>query len=68
MLSDFDYYAAHQRTSKIFVEVERARLTRILSKIREEEGKIAEACDILQDLQVSRTLDAFGSWLIIVFV
>ncbi|KAJ3069031.1 26S proteasome non-ATPase regulatory subunit 12 [Podochytrium sp. JEL0797] len=42
---------------KIFVEVERARLTRILSKIREEEGKIAEACDILIDLQV----ETFGS-------
>ncbi|KAI9331888.1 PCI domain-containing protein [Obelidium mucronatum] len=42
---------------KIFVEVERARVTRILSKIREEEGKITEACDILQELQV----ETFGS-------
>ncbi|KAJ3207864.1 26S proteasome non-ATPase regulatory subunit 12 [Entophlyctis luteolus] len=42
---------------KIFVEVERARLTRTLSKIREDEGKIAEACDILQELQV----ETFGS-------
>ncbi|KAI8805251.1 PCI domain-containing protein [Cladochytrium replicatum] len=42
---------------KIFVEVERARLTRMLSKIREDEGKIAEAADILQELQV----ETFGS-------
>lgn len=42
---------------KIFVEVERARLTRILSKIREDEGKIEEAADILQELQV----ETFGS-------
>ncbi|KAJ3009465.1 UNVERIFIED_CONTAM: 26S proteasome non-ATPase regulatory subunit 12, partial [Siphonaria sp. JEL0065] len=42
---------------KIFVEVERARVTRILTKIREEEGKIVEACDILQELQV----ETFGS-------
>ncbi|KAJ3105682.1 26S proteasome non-ATPase regulatory subunit 12 [Phlyctochytrium planicorne] len=42
---------------KIFVEVERARLTRILSKIREDEGKIAEAADVLQELQV----ETFGS-------
>ncbi len=37
---------------KIFVEIERARLTRILAKIREDEGKIAEAADILQEIQV----------------
>ena len=37
---------------KIFVEIERARLTRILAKIREEEGKIGEAADILQEIQV----------------
>lgn len=38
---------------KIFVEVERARLTRILAKIREQEGKVAEAAEILQEVQVS---------------
>ncbi|EEB08182.2 19S proteasome regulatory subunit Rpn502 [Schizosaccharomyces japonicus yFS275] len=32
---------------KIYVEIERARLTRLLSNIREEEGKIEEAKDIL---------------------
>ncbi|KAI8970206.1 PCI domain-containing protein [Mycotypha africana] len=42
---------------KIYVEVERARITRLLSKIREDEGKITEAADILQELQV----ETFGS-------
>eukprot|EP01087_Luapelamoeba_hula_P001952 TRINITY_DN1173_c0_g1_i1.p1 TRINITY_DN1173_c0_g1~~TRINITY_DN1173_c0_g1_i1.p1 ORF type:complete len:466 (-),score=98.64 TRINITY_DN1173_c0_g1_i1:67-1464(-) len=37
---------------KIFVEIERARLTRILVGIKESEGKIAEAADILQEVQV----------------
>lgn len=34
------------------MEVERARLTRTLATIKEKEGKIVEACDLLQDLQV----------------
>ncbi|KAI9022826.1 PCI domain-containing protein [Phycomyces nitens] len=42
---------------KIYVEVERARVTRMLSKIREDEGKTTEAADILQELQV----ETFGS-------
>ncbi|CAO3652964.1 unnamed protein product [Mucor hiemalis] len=42
---------------KIYVEVERARITRLLAKIREEEGKTSEAADILQELQV----ETFGS-------
>ncbi|CAG8676603.1 21977_t:CDS:10 [Dentiscutata erythropus] len=42
---------------KIYVEVERARLTRWLSKIKEDEGNINEAADILQELQV----ETFGS-------
>ena len=37
---------------KIFVEIERARLTRMLAKIKEDEGKVAEAADVLQQLQV----------------
>ncbi len=37
----------------MYVEIERARLTRILAKIREEEGKVNEAADILQEIQVS---------------
>ncbi|KAI8816241.1 uncharacterized protein EV422DRAFT_299764 [Fimicolochytrium jonesii] len=42
---------------KIFVEVERARVTRTLAEIKEKEGKIVEAADILQELQV----ETFGS-------
>jgi 26S proteasome regulatory subunit N5 len=42
---------------KIYVEVERARLTRTLAKIRENEGKTQEAVDVLQELQV----ETFGS-------
>eukprot|EP01111_Echinosteliopsis_oligospora_P004189 TRINITY_DN1666_c0_g1_i1.p2 TRINITY_DN1666_c0_g1~~TRINITY_DN1666_c0_g1_i1.p2 ORF type:complete len:189 (-),score=69.10 TRINITY_DN1666_c0_g1_i1:836-1402(-) len=37
---------------KIFVENERARLTKTLSKMKEDEGKISEAAKILQELQV----------------
>jgi 26S proteasome regulatory subunit N5 len=37
---------------KMYVEIERARLSRILAKIREDEGKIAEAAEILQEIQV----------------
>ena len=39
-------------SGKIFVEVERARLTKILSDIKENEGNINDACDILGELQV----------------
>ncbi|XP_013143060.1 PREDICTED: 26S proteasome non-ATPase regulatory subunit 12 [Papilio polytes] len=42
---------------KIYVEVERARLTNILAKIREEEGDVAEAAKIIQELQV----ETYGS-------
>ena len=37
---------------QIFVEVERARVTRILSNIKHEQGDIAAATDILCELQV----------------
>lgn len=37
---------------KMYVEIERARLTRILADVREKEGKTAEAADILQEIQV----------------
>jgi len=37
---------------KMYVEIERARLTRIVAGIREKEGKISEAADILQEIQV----------------
>ncbi|KAF2090072.1 PCI-domain-containing protein [Saccharata proteae CBS 121410] len=42
---------------KIFVEVERARVTRILSDIKKQQGDIAAATDILCELQV----ETFGS-------
>jgi 26S proteasome regulatory subunit N5 len=42
---------------KIFVEVERARVTRILSNIKKEQGDLSAATDILCELQV----ETFGS-------
>jgi len=42
---------------KIYVEIERARLTRTLAKIREDQGDITEAASVLQELQV----ETFGS-------
>ncbi|KAI8911773.1 hypothetical protein EDD86DRAFT_188772 [Gorgonomyces haynaldii] len=42
---------------KIFVEVERARLTRMLVDIKEKEGNIAEAAELMHALQV----ETFGS-------
>ena len=40
---------------QIFVEIERARLTKQLARLREQEGKIDEAADILQEVAVVRT-------------
>lgn len=37
---------------KIYVEVERARLTYRLAQIKEKEGNIDEACKVMQDTQV----------------
>jgi len=34
------------------VEIERARLTRTLAGIREQQGNITEAANVLQELQV----------------
>ncbi|XP_014674094.1 PREDICTED: 26S proteasome non-ATPase regulatory subunit 12-like [Priapulus caudatus] len=42
---------------KIYVEIERARLTHKLAMIKEKEGNIADAATILQELQV----ETFGS-------
>ncbi|WIA10564.1 hypothetical protein OEZ85_010751 [Tetradesmus obliquus] len=42
---------------KIFVEIERARLTRKLAAMREAEGNIAEAADTLQEVAV----ETFGA-------
>jgi 26S proteasome regulatory complex component len=43
--------------AKIFVEVERARVTRILSNIKKTQGDLTSAADILCELQV----ETFGS-------
>lgn len=43
--------------SQIYVEVERARLTRILAQIKESKGLIEEAADVLQEVKV----ETFGS-------
>jgi 26S proteasome regulatory subunit N5 len=42
---------------KIFVEIERARLTRLLARMKEAEGKIAEAAELLQEIAV----ETYGS-------
>lgn len=42
---------------KIFVEVERARLTQHLANIREAQGRVTEACDVLQEVQVETIAD-----------
>lgn len=42
---------------QIYVEVERARLTHKLAKMKEEEGDITEAANIIQELQV----ETYGS-------
>jgi maleate cis-trans isomerase len=51
----------------MFVELERARMTKILSDMKEAEGATAEAADILSEVQVDflsytyacRSLDSF---------
>lgn len=42
---------------KIYVELERARLIKILAKIKEEQGQIAEAADLMQEVAV----ETFGA-------
>lgn len=42
---------------KIYVEIERARLTRLLAQMKEAEGNIAEAAEILQEVAV----ETFGA-------
>eukprot|EP00928_Gymnodinium_smaydae_P027456 TRINITY_DN21233_c0_g5_i1.p1 TRINITY_DN21233_c0_g5~~TRINITY_DN21233_c0_g5_i1.p1 ORF type:complete len:459 (+),score=126.34 TRINITY_DN21233_c0_g5_i1:63-1439(+) len=37
---------------KIFVEVEKARLTKLLSQMKEADGKIEEAANLMQEVQV----------------
>mmetsp|Transcript_62058 Transcript_62058/g.116037 ORF Transcript_62058/g.116037 Transcript_62058/m.116037 type:complete len:459 (+) Transcript_62058:79-1455(+) len=42
---------------KIFVEVEKARLTSMLANMKEEEGKVDEAASLIQEVQV----ESFGA-------
>ncbi|KAF5960366.1 hypothetical protein HYC85_001575 [Camellia sinensis] len=42
---------------KIYVEIERARLIKRLAKIKEEQGQIAEAADLMQEIAVRLCLD-----------
>ncbi|KAJ0097163.1 hypothetical protein Patl1_27661 [Pistacia atlantica] len=44
-------------TGKIYVEIERARLIKRLAKIKEEQGLIAEAADLMQEVAV----ETFGA-------
>lgn len=37
---------------QIYVEIERARLIKKLAKIKEEQGQIAEAADLMQEIAV----------------
>lgn len=37
---------------QIYVEIERARLTKTLANIKEQSGEVKEAASILQELQV----------------
>jgi hypothetical protein len=48
---------------QIYVEIERARLTKRLAKLREEEGNISEAAEILQEVAVvSYSAPAGPAW------
>lgn len=44
--------AQRLRSLQIYVEIERARLTRKLAQLKEQEGNIAEAADVLQEVAV----------------
>ena len=48
-------------TWQIYVEIERARLTKTLAKIKEDSGKVTEAANILQELQVILVIYKFFS-------
>eukprot|EP00438_Fugacium_kawagutii_P031171 Skav204300 [mRNA] locus=scaffold2227:68419:73089:- [translate_table: standard] len=54
---------------KIFVEVEKARLTQMLAKMKEEEGKIDEAASLVQEVQARGGGDGRGTgarpWIIL---
>lgn len=56
-ISDLPCFPRTITEGKIYVEVERARLTHKLAMMKESEGDITEAATILQELQV----ETFGS-------
>lgn len=41
-------------SGQIYVEIERARLTKTLANIKEQSGDVKEAASILQELQVKK--------------
>jgi hypothetical protein len=43
----------HGRLLQIYVEIQRARLIKRLAKIKEGQGKIDEAAEIMQEVAVS---------------
>lgn len=44
---------------QIYVEIERARLTKTLASIKEQSGDVKEAASILQELQVRESVGFF---------
>lgn len=46
------YFSCFVITTQIYVEIERARLIKKLAKIKEEQGQIAEAADLMQEIAV----------------
>jgi hypothetical protein len=49
-------------SGKIYVEVERARLTHKLAKIQENDGQIAQAAKTMHELQVGAGLPDFSRY------
>jgi len=41
--------------TQVYVEIERARLIKKLAKIKEEQGCVAEATDLMQELRITRS-------------
>lgn len=59
-------------SGQIYVEIERARLTKTLANIKEQSGDVKEAAAILQELQVKKrnrkhvvTLLEVSAWILI---
>lgn len=49
---------------QIYVEIERARLIKKLAKIKEEQGLIAEAADLMQEVAVSAYVYTMAHYLV----